>query len=130
MKIKSNISSDIDLLGRVAPTVGHGAEVERAVVFRTVRGVRVGMVMGVRGEEGGDVLDGSQERGAGLWTVVVGQRDEDFILVPDVEGVVGERHSGRRVSGGDALQIVVLVFVFIIGRTQHTVCIEERDHKE
>lgn len=72
-------------------------------------------------EEGGDVGDGGHQHGADLGALVVaGQRDDHVVLVPHVEGVVGERVHQRRVAGGRALRrAAVFLLLFIPGRAEH-----------
>lgn len=73
------------------------------------------------GGDGRDVGDGGQQQRAGLGAVVVrrGQRDDYVVLVPHVEGVVGEGMDGRRVAGDHALRVVLRLLVFVASRTQH-----------
>lgn len=72
------------------------------------------------GEEGWDVGDGSQQRGAGHWVLLWRQRDDDVVLIPHVESV-GLRvveHWGHecRAEAGH-----VLLFLVILSGAQHTI---------
>lgn len=68
-------------------------------------------------KEGGDVGDGSQQQRAALGAFVRRQRDDHVVLVPHVEGIVGEWMWGR-MAGSPQLGVVVLVFVLVTRWTQ------------
>lgn len=60
-------------------------------------------------EERRDVGDGGQQQRAGLGAFTVGQRDDDVVLVPHVEGVVGKWMHWGGVAGGQVVQLVVFL---------------------
>lgn len=72
-------------------------------------------------EERGDVRDGGQQQRAGQGALILRQRDDHVVLVPHVEGVVGER-VGRRVTENQAvLGVGFCALFFIASWTQQTV---------
>lgn len=72
-------------------------------------------------EKGRDVRDGGQQQRAGLWAFLMGQRDDDVVLIPHMESVVSKRMHERKMAGSHVLQVVVLFVFFIRGWTQDTV---------
>lgn len=69
-------------------------------------------------EEGGDVGDGGQQQRAGLRALVWRQRDDHVVLVPHVEGVVGEGVHRGGVAEAHQLRVVVHVLLLVACRTQ------------
>lgn len=94
---------------------GHGSwaagENQRAVAGGTVR----------VWEERRDVGNGRQQQRAGLRAFIVGQRDDNVVLVPHMKGIMGKRMHWGRMAGGQVVRVVVFVQVFITSRTQNTI---------
>ena len=81
-------------------------------------------------EQGQDEGHGGRRRRRWRWPVLVaGQGDDHVVLVPQVaEGVVvGEGQGRRQAAMGHLAQVVGVapVFVTVLGRAQHTVCITQ-----
>lgn len=69
-------------------------------------------------EERRDVGNGSKQQRAGLRAFIAGQREDNVVLLPHVEGIVGKWMHWGRMAGGHVVGVVVFLHVFIIRWTQ------------